>query len=132
MGVPIDNHALSINTKTPGHTASNVNPTKLEIYWYEYALEQYGFINIRNYYTDSLVQQVNVTSAAVTTSLNLTTINISPLSAGTYYVDIQPGVFVNIPGTKFLGTNKTNWRFTVAGDDHIPLKVVSTDPVKQY
>lgn len=129
LGVPIDNHPLTINQVTPANASSSVNPNKLEIYWYEYALEQYGFINIRNYYTDNIVQQINVNSAAVTTSTNLSTINISPLPAGTYYVDIQPGVFVNIPGTEFLGTNKSTWRFTVAGDDHIPLKVVSTDPL---
>lgn len=114
FGIPPDNHALTINTLLPNNNAVvAISPTKLEMYWYEYPIQQYGKVNIRNVETDTIVQSLDVRSTAVQTSQLYTVMNIAPLQVGNYYVEILPWNFINIPGTEYVGTTKTTWKFTV-------------------
>lgn len=114
FGIPPDNHALTINTLLPNNNAVlATSPTKLEMYWYEYPIQQYGTVNIRNVETDTIVQRLDVRSSAVQTNALYTYMNIAPLQTGNYYVEILPWNFINIPGTEYVGTTKTTWKFTV-------------------
>ncbi|MEQ1553509.1 MAG: choice-of-anchor J domain-containing protein [Ferruginibacter sp.] len=104
---------------TPADDAINVSPsTNLSIVFNEAIQKGTGNIVIKKLTDNSIVQQIDVTTAAVTTTGNTVTTAITPLLLGTaYFVEIDATAIKDVANNNYAGiTGNTTWNFTTSTD----------------
>lgn len=126
----IDRTAPVANSLSPSDGAVGVAlDTHLVITFSEPSVKGVGNIVIRKLSDDTLFETIAVTSAQVTISNNLATIDPSS-SFGTemsYYVQIDSGAFDDLAGNDYLGiSDNTIWNFNTAAA--APPTVVNVSP----
>ncbi len=105
----------TITTLTPLDNATNVPiNTNLQILFSEPIAKGIGNILIKKVSDNSIIQTIDVTTAAVNIVGSTATISINSLLATTdYYVEIAAGVFTDIALNNFAGiAGNTTWNFT--------------------
>ena len=115
--------APEISSLTPADNATNVGiNSNLEITFDEDIFANTGNITIYDSNTDTIYEQIAVSSALVTISINIVTINPSTnfVENTAYYVLIDNDVFRDDAGNGFTGiTGITTWNF-VSADITVP------------
>jgi hypothetical protein len=104
----------TVTTLTPADDATNVSiGTSLNIVFSEGVAKGTGNIVIKKLSDNSIVQTIDVTTAAVSVTGNAATITINPLQLTTgYYVEIAAGAFKDLANNNFAGiTGNTTWNF---------------------
>ncbi len=105
----------TVTTLTPADNATNVSiNTNLQILFNESIVKGTGNIVLKKSSDNSIVQTIDVTSAAVVVAGSTVTISINPLLNLTdYYVEIAAGAFTDIALNNFAGiAGSTTWNFT--------------------
>jgi endonuclease I len=114
-GGAVDITPPTVTTLTPTDNATNVSiSTSLQILFNEPIAKGTGNIIVKRLSDNSLVQTIDVTTAAVGVAGSTATITINPLLNSTdYYVEIGAGAFTDIALNNFAGiTGNSIWNFT--------------------
>lgn len=114
---PADVTPPTVTTLTPADNATNVSPnTNLQILFNEPIAKGTGNIVIKRISDNSIIQTIDVTTAAVVVSSSTATVTINALAASTeYYVEVSAGAFTDIALNAFAGiTGNSTWNFTTA------------------
>lgn len=104
-----------VTTLTPADNATNVSTnTNLQILFNEPIVKGTGNIVLKRSSDNSIVQTIDVTTAAAVVTGSTATISINPLLNLTdYYVEIAAGAFTDIALNAYAGiTGATTWNFT--------------------
>ncbi len=104
----------TVTTLTPADDAINVSVgTTLNINFSEAVVKGIGNIVVKRLSDNSIVQTIDVTTAAVSVAGNAATITINTLLLSTgYYVEIAAGAFKDLANNNFAGiTGNTTWNF---------------------
>lgn len=116
------NSSPSSDTTPPGYTRLKPSNNATDIFlttafslsFSETVQKGIGNIYIKSLEDNSIIQTINVLSAAVTISVSTATFSISSLQKNTtYYVEIENGVFKDLANNNFAGlSGDTSWKFT--------------------
>ncbi len=104
----------TVTTFTPADDATNVSiGTSLNIIFSEGIAKGAGNIVVKKLTDNSLVQTIDITTAAVSVAGNTATITINPLLLSTsYYVEIDATVFKDLANNNYAGIiGNTTWNF---------------------
>ncbi len=126
QGLAIDNFSITatggadilpptVTTLTPADNATNVSlSTNLQILFNEPIVKGTGNIVLKRSSDNSIVETIDVTTAAVVVAGSTSTITINPLlNLSDYYVEIAAGAFTDIALNAYAGiTGATTWNFT--------------------
>jgi Bacterial Ig-like domain/Ig-like domain CHU_C associated len=129
-GLAIDDFSITVpggvdltpplaTTFTPLDNAINVSTsTNLSILFNEAVQKGTGNISIKKVSDNSVVQTIDVTTAAVTVAGTSVTTTINALQLGTaYYVEIAATAIKDIANNNYAGiTGSTTWNFTTSSD----------------
>jgi Bacterial Ig-like domain/Ig-like domain CHU_C associated len=129
-GLAIDDFSITVpggvdltpplaTTFTPLDNAINVpTSTNLSILFNEAVQKGTGNISIKKVSDNSVVQTIDVTTAAVTVAGTTVTTTINALQLGTaYYVEIDATAIKDIANNNYAGiTGSTIWNFTTSSD----------------
>jgi Bacterial Ig-like domain/Ig-like domain CHU_C associated/Secretion system C-terminal sorting domain len=127
-GLSIDDFSITVpggadvtpplaSTFTPADNAVNVSTsTNLSILFNEPIQKGTGNIIIKKLSDNSVVQTIDVTTAAVIAAGNTVTVTINPLQIGTaYYVEIDATAIKDIANNNYAGiVGNTSWDFTTS------------------
>jgi hypothetical protein len=116
-----------VNSTTPANNATNVLVnTGLQIVFSETIVKGTGNITVRNATTNSIVQIIDVTTAAVTVAGSNASITVNTLAPSTNYaIQIDNTAFKDLANNNYAGiANNTTWNFTTANTS---LALVNTD-----
>ncbi len=106
-----------VTSFTPADDAINVTPsTNLSIIFSEAIQKGSGNIVIKKLSDNSIVQTIDVTTAAVVVAGSTATISINPLAIGTgYYVEIDATAVADLANNNYAGiTGNSTWNFTTS------------------
>ena len=80
-----------------------------------------GILEVRDFYSDDLVEQIGITDSKVTISGNILTVDIKDLDNDkTYYITMSSGAVVGESSNIFPGINgKSIWSFTTLSDPNL-------------
>lgn len=112
---PSDITAPLITTLSPANGATNVSTNiTASIVFDETIQKGTGNIVVKKTSDNSVVQTIDVTTAAVTVSTNTASFNLSGLAVNTgFYIEIANGAFKDPNGNNFAGiTGNSTWSFT--------------------
>jgi Bacterial Ig-like domain/Ig-like domain CHU_C associated len=104
----------TVTTLTPADDATNVSiGTSLNIIFSEGIAKGTGNIVVKKLSDNSIVQTIDVTTAAVSVAGNAATITINPLLLSTsYYVEIDATAFKDLANNNYAGIiGNTTWNF---------------------
>lgn len=112
---PVDNAPPVIATLSPANSATNVSTNITgSIVFNETVQKGTGNIVVKKTSDNSVVQTIDVTTAAVSVSGNTVSFNLAALPVNTgLYITIDNGAFKDMTGNNFAGiSNNSTWAFT--------------------